>query len=249
MTLGRPAGQKGTKRLPTTQRSPNCGDPLVSLMPRVDVRVVLFTVSVGRALVALQADSTRWALPRGSPTQAENLDAAATRILTDTVGIAERYLEQLYSISHRSEGDWTVTVTYIALALAGAGGPPPNMAAWFDAVDLPDMNSVDRKIIDYALVRLRAKISYTTIAFHLLPPSFSLSELQIVFEAVLGHEVDKRNFRRRIHAAGLLEATGDTHREGSHRPARLYRFRASHDAGAYLAPGWTFGTELEATTL
>ena len=249
MTLGRPAGQKGTKRLPTTQRSPNCGDPLVSLMPRVDVRVVLFTVSVGRALVALQADSTRWALPRGSPTQAESLDAAATRILTDTVGFAERYLEQLYSISHRSEGDWTVIVTYIALALAGAGGPPPNMAAWFDAVDLPDMNSVDRKIVDYALVRLRAKIGYTTIAFHLLPPSFSLSELQMVFEVVLGHEVDKRNFRRRIHAAGVLEATGDTRREGRHRPARLYRFRASHDAGAYLVPGWTLGTELEATTL
>jgi hypothetical protein len=71
----------------------------------------------------------------------------------------------------------------------------------------------------------------------------------MVFEVVLGHEVDKRNFRRRIHAAGVLEATGDTRREGRHRPARLYRFRASHDAGAYLVPGWTLGTELEATTL
>jgi hypothetical protein len=71
----------------------------------------------------------------------------------------------------------------------------------------------------------------------------------MVFEVVLGHEVDKRNFRRRIHAAGVLEATGDTRREGRHRPARLYRFRASHDAGACLVPGWTFGTELEATTL
>jgi 8-oxo-dGTP diphosphatase len=249
MTLGRPAGQKGTKRLPTTERSPNCGDPLVNLMPRVDVRVVLFTACVGRVLVALQDDSTRWALPRGSPTQAEGLDAAATRILTDTVGIAERYLEQLYSISHRSEGDWTVTVTYIALALAGAGGPPPNAATWFDAGDLPDMNSVDRKIVDCALLRLRAKLSYTTIAFQLLPPSFSLSELQIVYESVLDHEVDKRNFRRRIHVAGVLEATGDTRREGSHHPARLYRFRAGQGAGAYLTPGWTFGTELEATTL
>jgi 8-oxo-dGTP diphosphatase len=218
-------------------------------MPTVDVRVVLFMVSVGRALVALQADSARWALPRGSPTEAESLDAAATRILTDTVGIAERYLEQLYSNSHRSEGDWTVTVTYIALALAGAGGPLPNTATWFDAGALPDMNSVDRKIVDYALLRLRAKLGYTTIAFHFLPPSFSLSELPIVYEAVLGHEVDKRNFRRRIHAAGALEATGNTHREGSHRPARPYRFRAGHDAGAYLTPGWTFGTELEARTL
>jgi 8-oxo-dGTP diphosphatase len=142
-----------------------------------------------------------------------------------------------------------VTVTYIALALAGAGEPPPNTAAWFDAGDLPDMNSVDRKIVDYVLLRLRAKLGDSTIAFHLLPPSFSLSELQIVYGAVLGHEVDKRNFRRRIHAAGVLEATGNSHREGSHSPARLYRFRASHDARAYLTSGWTFGTEPEATTL
>jgi 8-oxo-dGTP diphosphatase len=222
---------------------------LVNLMPNVDVRVVLFTIRVGRVLVALEADSTPWALPRGSPTLAESLDAAATRILTHGDGIAERYLEQLYSISHRSEGDWTVSVTYIALILARAGGPTPNTATWFDAGDLLDMNSVDRKIVDYVLLRLRAKLGDTTIAIHLLPPSFSLSELQIVYEAVLGHEVDKRNFRRRIHAAGVLEATGNLHREGSHRPARLYRFRASHDAGAYLAPGWTFGTEPEATTL
>lgn len=142
-----------------------------------------------------------------------------------------------------------MTVTYIALALAGAGGPPPNTAEWFDAGDLPDMNPVDRKIVHYGLLRLRAKLDDTTIAFHVLRPSFSLSELQIVIEAVLTHDVDKRNFRRRIHGAGDLEATGNSHREASHRPARLYRFRASHDAGAYLTPDWTFGTEPEATTL
>jgi 8-oxo-dGTP diphosphatase len=179
------------------------------------------------------------------PTPAETLDATGTRILTNHVGVAERYLEQLCSISHRSEGDWTVTVTYLALALTGVGGPPSNAAAWFDAGKLPDMNPVDRKIVDYTLLRLRAKLGYTTIAFHLLPPSFSLSELQIVYEAVLDREVDKRNFRRRIHAAGVLEGTGDTRREGSHRPARLYRFRASHDAETYLTPGWAISTEQE----
>ena len=119
-----------------------------------------------------------------------------------------------------------MTVTYLALALASAGGPPLNSAAWFNAAKVPAVNQVDRMIVDYALFRLRAKLGYTTIAFHLLPPSFSLSELQTVYEAVLDREVDKRNFRRRIHAAGVLEGTGETRREGSHRPARLYRFRA-----------------------
>jgi 8-oxo-dGTP diphosphatase len=249
MTLSPPAGQKRTKQLSARNRGPDCGSPLGKPVPRVDVRVVLFTVRDKRALVALQEQPTCQALPRGSPTLAESFDTTATRILIDHVGIAERYLEQLYSISHSSEGDWTVTVTYLALALAGASGPPLNSATWFDGGNLPEMNPVDRKIIDYALVRLRAKLGYTTIAFHLLPPSFSLSELQIVYEAVLGHEVDKRNFRRRIHAAAVLEGTGETRREGSHRPARLYKFRASHDPEVYLTPAWAFAADQEAPTL
>jgi len=73
--------------------------PPMNPEPRIDVRVVLFTVSNGRLLVALQQRANARALPRGTPTLTESLDAAGTRILTDHVGIAERYLEQLYSIS------------------------------------------------------------------------------------------------------------------------------------------------------
>ena len=222
--------------------------PSLNDMPRVDVRVVLFTISDGRLLIALQEQGDCQSLPRGSPTLAESLDGTGTRILADHVGIAEQYLEQLYSISHRSEGIWAVTITYLALALASAGGPPPSSATWFDSGQLPELNHVDRMIVDYALFRLRAKLGYTTIAFHLLPPSFSLSELQNVYEAVLGREMDKRNFRRRIHAAGVLEGTGDTRREGSHRPARLYRFRAIHDAETYLTPAWETGAVRDAVS-
>ena len=118
-------------------------NPSLDGMPRVDVRVVLFTVSDGRLLIALQEQGHCQSLPRGSPSLAESLDATGTRILADHIGIAERYLEQLYSISHRSEGVWTVTVTYLALALASAGGPPPSSAMWFDARRLPELNQVD----------------------------------------------------------------------------------------------------------
>lgn len=249
MALSRPAGQTRTKRSPTTDRDPDCGNSSVEPEPRVDVRVVLFTVSGKCVFVALEDQLAGWALPGGSPALAESLDATGTRILMDHLGIAEEYLEQLYSISHRSEGNWTVTVTYLALALEGVSGPPLNAATWVNAAKLPGMNLVDRKIVDYALLRLRAKLGYTTIAFHLLPPSFSLSELQTIYEAVLGREVDKRNFRRRIHAAGVLEGTGETRREGSHRPARLFRFRAGHNPEAHLTPGWAFGLEQETKTL
>jgi 8-oxo-dGTP diphosphatase len=198
----------------------------------------LFTVRNGQLLIALQERGSCRALPRRVPTFDESLDVAATRILVDDLGIAEQYHEQLYSIAHRSEGDWTVTVTYIALALAEAADRAPDSTAWFSASMPPTLNSVDRMIVDYALRRLRAKLGYTTIAFHLLPLNFTLSEVQSVYEAVLDRDVDKRNFRRRIHAAGFLEGTGELRREGSHRPARLYRLRSAHDAESYLTPAW-----------
>ena len=216
-------------------------------VPGVDVRVVLFTVSDGRLWIALEEQHTSRVLPRSCPTPDESLDATATRIVSDRVGIAERYLEQLYSISQGSDSEWTVTVTYLGLAIAAADGLPQTSASWFEAGSLPQTEQVDYRIIEYALLRLRAKLGYTTIAFHLLPPSFSLSDLQQVYESVLDRELDKRNFRRRIHAAGILEATGDTRREGSHRPARVYRFRAAHDADSFLTPAWSTNAEREMT--
>jgi 8-oxo-dGTP diphosphatase len=226
------------EQLPTVDRTGRRDNRSRTTVPRVDVRVVLFTVRNGQLLIALQERGGCRALPRRVPTFEESLEIAGTRILADDLGIAEQYHEQLYSISHHSEGDWTVTVTYIALALSEAADRAPESAAWFSASTPPRLNSVDRMIVDYALRRLRAKLGYTSIAFHLLPPNFTLSEVQSVYEAVLDRDVDKRNFRRRIHAAGLLERIGELRREGSHRPARLYRLRSAHDAESYLTPTW-----------
>jgi len=207
-------------------------------VPRVDVRLVLFTVRESGLLIALQERDGRPALPRWTPILGESLDAVATHILDDQIGSSERYLEQLYSISHGSEGNGTVSVTYLSLARAEAAETSPGPATWFNVNAPGEFSSVDQMIVDYALLRLRAKLGYTAIAFHLLPRSFTLSELQAVYEVVLDREVDKRNFRRRIHAAGLLEATGESRREGSHRPARLYRLQVAHDTETYLTPAW-----------
>jgi 8-oxo-dGTP diphosphatase len=211
----------------------------------VDIRIVLFTLSEGKVWIALEPCGLSAALPKGEPRPDEALDVAATRVLADQTGIAERYLEQLYSISQGSSQEWTVSVAYLGLALASATGPPPTAIQWYEISDQPSMSVLDRRIVDYALLRLRAKLGYTTIAFHLLPRSFSLSELQTVYEAVLGRQLDKRNFRRRIQAGDILEPTGETRREGSHRPARLFRFRAAHDAEAYLTPAWATNPDEE----
>jgi 8-oxo-dGTP diphosphatase len=78
--------------------------------------------------------------------------------------------------------------------------------------------------LDYALRRLRYKLEYTAIGFELLPDEFTLSELQGFYEIILGETLDKRNFRRRVLQAGIIEAT-NRYRTGDGRPAQLYRYR------------------------
>jgi 8-oxo-dGTP diphosphatase len=92
---------------------------------------------------------------------------------------------------------------------------------------LPPLAFDHDRILRYAHQRLRWKLEYTALGFLLLPDTFTLSELQAVYEVVLHERLDKRNFRRKILSTGVLEET-DAYREGGqHRPARLYRFTAA----------------------
>lgn len=206
--------------------------------PRVDVRVVLFTVAGDQLLVTLDTSETGNRLPRGLPSVDEPLDAAARRTIRDVTCLQERYLEQLYTLSVRESEEWTIIVSYMGLAGTGDGRPPVLRTRWLSVESLPQLSAPDRMVIDYAVLRLRAKLGYTNVAFHLLPPTFTLSELQRTYEAVLGRRLDKRNFRRRVIASGILSPTEGKRREGSHRPAALYRFRSEHDTESYLTPPW-----------
>jgi 8-oxo-dGTP diphosphatase len=91
---------------------------------------------------------------------------------------------------------------------------------------LPTLAFDHRKILEYALERLRNKLEYTTVGFQLLPEKFSLTELQGVYEAILDKRLDKRNFRRKIELLKILKPTSE-YRRGGQRPARLYRFAAA----------------------
>lgn len=218
------------------------GDRDESAVPDVDVRVVLFTIHAGELLVALPEQVSAAELPRGLPAPAEPLDAAARRIVRDATGLDEQYLEQLYTLSVREPPPWTIIVSYMALlSSATAGQLDGGDALWHPTANLPPVSATDRMVIDYAVVRLRAKLGYTNIAFHLLPQTFTLTELQSAYETILARRLDKRNFRRRVIASGILEATGDLRREGSHRPANLYRFRPEDDRETYLTPPWADG--------
>lgn len=227
-----------SRGLPTAPSSANLGTRGAEIHgnPSVDLRVVVFTVVDGGLRVALvDADDTP-KLPGGPPAPGAGLDAEARRIALLTMGLREQYLEQLYTFSQSRPPGWTLTIAYLAL-LSPVGQPRvPEGGRWYDLTEVGAASVFDRQVIDYAVLRLRAKISYTTVAFHLMPVTFTLGDLQATYEAVLGHPLDKRNFRRRILAAGFLDPTGTKRREGSHRPALLYRFRSTHDREAYLTP-------------
>jgi 8-oxo-dGTP diphosphatase len=204
----------------------------------VDVRAVLFTVADGRLLLALEQDGPSVRLPSGGPTPMESLDAAARRIIRETTGLQEHYLEQLYTLSERDAQRWEIIISYLALVGSDQTPAPLQGSDWHEIDKLPPLTGADALIVEYAIVRLRAKLGYTNVAFALLPETFTLSELQGAYETILNRRLDKRNFRRRVIAAGILTHTNAKRRDGSHRPAALYRFRAEPDPASYLTPPW-----------
>ena len=151
------------------------------------------------------------------------------RELREESGVTDVYLEQLYSFGDppRDPRGRVITVAYYALVSADrappAAGSDAAEARWWPVRGAPALAFDHRRILDYAVERLRNKLEYTTVGFELLPERFTLSELQAVYEAILGRRLDKRNFRRKIELLGILKATGGLRRTGR-KPARLYRF-------------------------
>lgn len=155
----------------------------------------------------------------------EDLEAAAQRVMS-AVGLTRpRHVEQLASFGapDRTPPPRTVAVTYLALVPSPFPAAP---AAWHP-VDAPIALAFDHgRILATAVGRVRSKLAYSTIAYGLLPDEFTLSELQDVYEAVLATSLDKRNFRKKVQALGLVEETGGL-RRGQHRPAALHRFTSA----------------------
>lgn len=200
----------------------------------VTVNVLIFSIRNERLEVLLvkrtyQPFADFWALPGGVFDPAESLDEAACRILQERTGVETVYLEQLYTFGDpkRDPRERRIGVTYYALIpsqniqLSPSGKAKD--AGWFDVETPPKLGFDHKKIIDYGLDRLKNKIGYSSVVFSLLPKKFRLSELQKAYEIILGHELDKRNFRKRMKELDLVEETGEKEMEGAHRPAMLYR--------------------------
>lgn len=211
--------------------------------PELDVRVAAFAIAGEQLQVLLDHGSGRPQLPRTSLDRLEPIDLQARKLLRAYLGGVERYMEQLYTLTADEGGVWRIVVSYVALINGSDEPSGPSPGHWVPVEDLAELGVGDALVLEYAHFRMRSKLDYTTIGFNLLPEEFTLSELQSAYETVLGRKLDKRNFRRRMLALEILTVTGTTRRDGSHRPARLYRYRPDRDSTDYLTPPWATAQE------
>jgi 8-oxo-dGTP diphosphatase len=189
----------------------------------------------------------RWALPGGfvvvsdEGDQGEDLEAAARRELAEETGLRVEYLEQLYTFGRpgRDPRGRVVSVAYYALvqSTAVSAGSDASAAQWWPVATLARAKDGPAAslafdhgdILRTAVTRLRAKVRYAPVGFHLLPREFTLTDLQKLYEAILMRELDRANFRRRILAMGILAEVG-RQQNVPHRAAALYRLdRRAYD--------------------
>lgn len=203
-----------------------------STLTGIDVRVIAFSLrEESLHVLLLPTADTHWTLPGSQVASGQSLEETATNRLFSLTSLREAYLEQLYTYGEpdRHPDQRLISVAYFALVPAGARQNAPyeidaSSAKWFPVTALPALVDDHADILVYALRRLRYKLEYSAVGFQLLPEDFTLSELQKTYEMILGEKLDKRNFRRRILEANIIEPTPHL-RSGEGRPARLYRYR------------------------
>lgn len=203
--------------------------------PALTVDCIVFGLDVGDLKVLLierrhEPFAGRWALPGGFVDVGEAPQQAARRELEEETGLKNLFLEQLHTFGEpgRDPREHVVSVAHYALVnVADArvrAADDARQAAWFPVRRPPPLAFDHAKILRMALDRLEDRLRRQPVGLELLPQTFTLSQLQHVYETILGKEIDKRNFRRRVLRTGLLVETDQTQKEVAHRAARLYRF-------------------------
>ena len=187
------------------------------LRATISIDVVLLAPSGGRLVVFAPPDERgRRALPSGAPRSGESLENAAARIARGALGSATAWLEQGVT---RMDGE-SATVLFAGLVAAPEAGDD----AWIPRERTATLGAGVRRQVDDAATAAGIWLDRTPIAFRLLPGSFTLSELQEVYEAILGRTLHKASFRRALQSARLVMPTREWRSEGRGRPAQLYKF-------------------------
>ncbi len=201
------------------------------------------TAADGRDLTVLliQRDldpySGAWALPGGFVKIDEDLEAAALRELEEETGVRDLYLDQLgaFGTPDRDPRERVITVAYLAIVNLFdhpvTAATDARNAGWFPVDELPRLAFDHDVILAAALDRLRATVRDEPIVFEFLPDKVTLRQVQATTEAILGEPLDKRNFRKKLLATGLIVPLDEVEMDVAHRAAQLHRFdRERYDA-------------------
>lgn len=203
--------------------------------PAVTVDIVVFAVHENALRVllikrALEPHKGEWALPGGFVNLDESLEKAARRELKEETGVYDVYLEQVRTFGDpdRDPRERVITVAYYALIpsdkIDARAASDAEAVHWCDINQLPKLAFDHSDILQQAVYRLAAKPHCLETAFQLLPECFTLEELQKVCELIGQTQMEKRQFRKRILALGVIEEDGDEYKDGNRRTAELYRF-------------------------
>jgi 8-oxo-dGTP diphosphatase len=199
---------------------------VVVLSPRADALAVLLVRAPAGA-------RERWTLPWDAPQPDEGLEDAAARIAESVLGTAPAYFEQVGASADnkRHPGDADVSIGIVALVPARADAPATD-TEWFPLDALPTLAPRHRAVVERAAAVARQRVDQSPLAFRLLPATFTLSDLQSVYELLLGRRLHKASFRRALQASYLVEPTDEWRSEGRGRPAQLFRFAPKKRRGA-----------------
>lgn len=213
--------------------------------PIVTVDIVLLTLLDQELCAALlqrqhPPHAGEWTLPGGWVHTDEDEDAlaSATRILKTKAGIESPYLEQLQTFAnrHRDSRGWSVSIAYYALVPSQLITTTSSLV-WRPVDAIRSLPFDHLEILRTAVGRVRSKTRYSSLPVHLMPKTFTLSELQRVYEEVLGSRLDKRSFRRRINELDVVEPVpGEmATAHGTGRPAQLYRINRRYERRLAIA--------------
>lgn len=188
-----------------------------------------------------------WALPGDLVYPNEDLDTAAQRVLEQLTGLKNVYLEQVktFGAVNRHPLGRVITIAYYSLVKVSDFKLMPasfaQTAQWHSISKVGSLAFDHNEILDTCLRRLRRKVRVTPVGFELLPPKFTLTELQHLYESVLASPkgLDKRNFRKKILSMNLLVELTEMQEGVAHRPAKLYQFdRDKYDQ--FISEGFVF---------
>jgi 8-oxo-dGTP diphosphatase len=190
---------------------------------------LVLATAMGNELAILLArsssDRERWSLPWRIPQAGETFDATVARIAQDALGEPAAWMEQIgaFGDGKRHPSDADVSVAHLGLVPHETVSPRTGYT-WFQMADLPPLSPRQRAMVEGATNTIQSSLDQAPIAFRLLPATFTLSELQQMYQLLLGKRLHKASFRRALQAAWLVEPTDEWRSEGRGRPAQLFRY-------------------------